>query len=192
MKFSRHIFCFLVFLNGGIVTGTAQSLPVGTPVFEDLYRIMQLKGERDSSTSFLVRPMHAAKTKEFDSLYHPYGLLYKHSRGSDGHFFKDKGKFYALPLTLNQQYNTHHPYGWNDGAMIPAKGYQALFSAGVYASVGWLSVQLRPEFVFAENRDFAEFPVAHTDSVWKHYYGFLNSIDNPEKFGQGAYTKLFP
>ncbi|HLO80308.1 MAG TPA: capsule assembly Wzi family protein, partial [Chitinophagaceae bacterium] len=182
----------LVLVMSGVSSATAQSLPLGTPVLEDLYRIMQLKGERDSSTSFLIRPLHAGENNEFDSLYYPYGLQYKRSSGSRGHFLKDKGAFYALPLTINQQYNTHHPYGWNDGAMIPAKGYQALFSAGIYASVGWLSVQLRPEFVFAENRDFAGFPTEHTDSVWKQYYGFLNSIDNPEQFGKGAYTKFFP
>jgi hypothetical protein len=192
MKMTNRIIGFVVLLLSVTGSATAQSLPLGTPVLEDIYRIMQLKGERDSSTSFMVRPLHANKINGYDSLYHPYGLFYKHSGGSGEQFLKGKGEFFALPLTINQQYNTHHPYGWNDGAMIPAKGYQALVSAGLYASVGWLSVQLRPEFVFAENRDFAGFPTEHTDSIWKAYYGFLNSIDHPEQFGKGTYAKFFP
>jgi hypothetical protein len=36
----------------------------------------------------------------------------------------------ALPFTLITQYNSHHPFGWNDGAMIPTKGVQTFVRAG--------------------------------------------------------------
>lgn len=161
-----------------------QALPVGSNILEDYYRRMQLKGQRDSLVSFMVRPIYSTEQFPADSLFE--------STPEIEHFLGGKGSFRVLPATLRNQYNTHHPYGWNDGSMIPAKGYQAQFSAGFYVSVGWLTVQLQPEWVLAQNRQFATFPSAHTDSVWNAYYGFLNDIDNPEKFGTGSYVKLFP
>src|ERR1700740_104043 len=35
-----------------------------------------------------------------------------------------KNNFQFLPATLVQQYNSVLPYDWNNGSMIPAKGYQ--------------------------------------------------------------------
>jgi hypothetical protein len=99
-----------------------------------------------------------------------------------------------LPLTLLQQYNSHHPYGWNDGAMIPARGYQVLLSTGIYAKLGKLSVQLLPELVWAENRDFETFASGNGNGglEWASYYQWLNKSDIPEKFGNGPYRKIFP
>jgi hypothetical protein len=110
----------------------AQTIAVGS--WEDNeYRSQQLLGKFDSSFSFTVRPL---------------------SKPSPKNNWK-KTEVSVLPLTLIQQYNTHHPYGWNDGAMIAAKGYQALVSGGVYARYGVLEVQLRPEFVYAANPAYA-------------------------------------
>lgn len=185
-----HASAIVVFLLACAVTGKAQTLPVNSHLLEDTYRRMQLKGERDSSVSFMIRPLHSGSSTSFDSLYHPNNSFT--GAGTRKKFFKGAGTFQPLPITLNQQYNSHHPYGWNDGSMIPAKGYQAQLSAGLFASVGWLSIQLQPEFVWAANSNFEEFPQAHTDSIWKEYYLFLNSIDNPERFGTGSYSKVLP
>jgi hypothetical protein len=98
-----------------------------------------------------------------------------------------------LPLLFEQQYNTHHPYGWNDGAMIPAKGYQGLLSFGAFAKKGIFSFQLQPELVFAQNSSFSTFPSQQNDSIWKSYYNtVLNVIDAPDRFGSHTYLKLFP
>jgi hypothetical protein len=185
-----HVFVITFLLLACSVTGLAQTLPVNSHLLEETYRRMQLKGERDSAVSFMIRPLHAGLSTSFDSLYHPNGLFT--GANSRKQFFKGAGIFQPLPLSLNQQYNSHHAYGWNDGSMIPAKGYQAQLSAGFFASLGWLSIQLQPELVWAENSNFEEFPKAHTDSIWKEYYVFLNSIDNPERFGKGSYSKLLP
>src|SRR6478752_2143880 len=155
-----HVFVITVLLLGCSVTGLAQTLPVNSHLLEETYRRMQLKGERDSTVSFMIRPLHAGLSSSFDSLYHPYNL-FNGASNSRKEFFKGKGTFQPLPLTLNQQYNSHHPYGWNDGSMIQAKGYQAQLSAGFFASLGWLSIQLQRELVSAVNSNFAEFPQAH-------------------------------
>ncbi len=57
--------------------------------------------------------------------------------------------------------------------MISAKGYQTLFSAGIYASLGPLEVQLQPEAVFAAN------PVFEGNAL----YGIKTSH---------SYSKIFP
>jgi len=117
----------LILLAGSFnLKSTAQSLPVGTSGLEDYYRRSQLLGELDSSVSFMVRPV-IPKTAfgRKDVFYHDdetrYNLL-----DADHSWGLDSGKFKAmlLPLSMQNQINSHHPYGWNDGAMIPAKGLQ--------------------------------------------------------------------
>lgn len=98
----------------------------------------------------------------------------------------------ALPVVWQQQLNSHHPYGWNDGAMIPAKGYQTAISAGVFAKIGPLSIQLRPEYVYAanpffkENLDEENNPLSLQSAI-RSYHSF---VDNPERYGTDAFSKL--
>jgi len=171
-------------------TGLTQTLPVGTPLLEEVWRRQQIAGERDSNRSFMIRPLNALDDEEFDSLYHPLALGASENKNSFS-FAKGKGKLRILPVTFQQQYNSHHPYGWNDGSMIQARGYQNQFSAGVFAKIGPLSIQLRPEFVYANNKNFGTFPSSYSDSIWANYYVFLNTIDNPEKYGTRSYAKVF-
>lgn len=129
---------------------TAQMLVVGTPE-EDSLRMAQLKGTEPSSLSLMVRPVEL-KTAN---------ISWK------------KLEFSALPLTLITQFNTKRPFGWNDGAMIPAKGFQTLLRAGVYMRYGIFEAQLAPEWVYAANTRY------DTSVYW-------GSKPN------GAYQKFFP
>ncbi len=106
-------------------------------------------------------------------------------------FANGHGIFQILPLTWQQQFNSDHPYGWNDEAMIPAKGYQTMISGGFYVKFGPLSIQLRPEYVYAANPPFDGFASGHTGQDLINYYGYHNYIDNPERFGNGPYSKAF-
>lgn len=163
----------------------AQSLPVGTPVLDDYYRRVQLQGKIDTNISFAIRPL-TFNAPQISDIYDPEHDLPKTSTNAhNGLFFK------ILPLSWQQEYNSDHPYGWNDEAMIPAKGYQTLVSAGFYFRAGHLSIQLRPEFVYAANPGFTGFATGHSDQDLKNYYAFYNYIDLPERFGNGAYTKAF-
>jgi hypothetical protein len=76
--------------------------------------------------------------------------------------------------------------------MVPARGYQTKISAGLYSQFGPVSIQLHPELVFAQNRDFFKFPSTHTDSTWRSFYAQANWIDLPERHGNKTYKKLFP
>jgi hypothetical protein len=154
----------------------AQSLPLGTPAIEDYYLRKQLNGELDPTISFTVRPVfpflnEARNRSEADSLLNPGKQIFSSAIG--------KSKILILPIVWQQRFNGHPSNNRNDGAMIPGKGYQSLISAGFYAKAGPLSVQIRPEYVFAGNSSFRE------------YNSHLGSADLPVRFGSDPYSKLF-
>ncbi|WP_162945009.1 capsule assembly Wzi family protein [Flavisolibacter nicotianae] len=169
--------------------GRSQVVPLGTPLLDESWRLKQVRGEADTNVSFTIRPLslsalsrQASSTKQ-DELSFTTPLLN----------ISGNRQFLLLPLTVKQQYNTHHPFGRNDGAMIQAKGYQSLVSAGFFAQAGHFSLQVQPEFVFAQNSAFPGFPAQFSDSLWASYYSlYSNIIDAPERFGSRAYRKFFP
>lgn len=171
----------------------AQSIPVGTPVIEDYYRRMQLLGKVDSSVSFTSRPVFRDSTLRADDVFDPDNSLKRDHwvESTQRSFAGGKGIFRVLPLSWQQQYNSDHPYGWNDGPMIPARGYQTMISGGFYFKYGPLSVQLRPEYVYAANLPFTGFASGHTGQDLINYYIYHNQIDDPERYGNGAYSKAF-
>jgi hypothetical protein len=184
---------FLIILLGSSIGIKAQTIPVGTPLIEDYYRRQQLLGKLDSSISFTVRPLFAESLNKED-IFDPKETLKNNSwfKTSTGITFADgKGNFQILPFSWRQQYNSHHPYGWNDDAMIPAKGYQTLVSGGFFVKYGPLSIQLKPEFVYAQNSHFGSYGDDRIDSELASYFGNYNLIDAPESFGNSSYQKLF-
>lgn len=145
----------------------SQSLPVGTVLLDDYYRRSQLNADSLQSSSLMIRPTH------------------------DINQTNEKIVLKVLPLTWKQQFNSDHPEGINDGAMIPARGYQTLLSGGVYLKYGIFSIQLMPELVYAANKDFYGFPDELNKKVWSVYNRVKNYIDLPDKFGDEPYKKAF-
>ncbi len=167
MKNSRIHSILLAFL--GILCSfhlVGQSIPVGTPILEDVIRRNQLLGILDHSFSLTARPFFPVVEEKFAYIN-------------------------VLPLTWKQQYNSDHPEGMNDGAMIPSRGYQSLVTGGFFAKFGILSIQLQPELVFAENKSFQGFPDENSDKLWREYSKIVNEIDLPERFGEETYKKAF-
>ncbi|HKG08893.1 MAG TPA: capsule assembly Wzi family protein [Pedobacter sp.] len=157
----------------------AQTIPVGVlEDVEDVYRRDQLLGLDSLNRSFMIRPLFIQSESE-----QPFRKL---MLTSDEY----KAKVYLLPIVLQQQMN-HRPFGSNDGAMITNKGYGAVFSAGVYVEVGPVSLQLRPEYVYAENKKFRSI-LATTNAAdfVSSYQRLMSSIDMPERFGDKPYSKL--
>ena len=175
------------------VRSFAQSIPVGTVVLEDTYRRAQLLGEIDSSISFTSRPLFPTASMKVTNAFDPYGTLGNERwMKTDGvfRFLKKRGTVQLLPFTLQHQYNSDHPYSLNDGMMIPARGNQMMVSGGFFAKLGPLSIQLRPEYVHAENKDYQGFYKELSDQKWYEYYQVVTFIDLPEKFGTKSYEKL--
>ncbi len=169
----------------------AQTLPVGLlENVEDAYRRHQLLGKDSSNSSYMIRPMFmndgnnlALDPDTSYSLHHFRKLLYSNP--------KLHTQIYALPVAWQQQFNSHHPYGMNDGSMVQAKGYQTQISAGIYAKIGPLSIQLRPEYVFAENKGFQRLADAPNGVYWNTpVTTYYNRIDLPDRFNNGSYSKL--
>ena len=165
----------------------AQSHISDLQIYDETERDLQLNGKTDSLISFCVRPLN---TNIFRPDLIGQDYLVGKIRLYDCTF---KKKYLLLPFEFKQQFNTDHPYGWNDGSMIPAKGYQTQLSFGAFVQKGIISLQLRPEIIFAQNSSFKTFPAQQTDSIWKTYYSVvLNKIDAPERFGRGSYLRVFP
>jgi len=158
----------------------AQTIPVGMlENLEDVYRREQLLGKDSLNRSFMIRPLFINSEKE--------QLFRKLIFTSD----ELKAKIYALPIVLQQQYG-NLPYGGNDGAMIPAKGYQGLFSGGLFASMGLVSIQLRPEVLYARNSKFGSIlSTTNAADFVSSYKELMKSIDLPEYFGEGSYKKVY-
>ena len=167
----------------------AQSLNVGA-VTEDYYRRAQLFGEADTNVSFTVRPIFPklSTTKPLEPFYPD--LKEKREERSGGKWQDGKLIIEALPVTIQTQFNSHHPYGWNDGSMIPAKGFQTLVSAGVYGQLGPITFQLKPELVAAENKAFETFNNNQYDVIFARYYDIYNNIDLPARFGDQGFNRL--
>lgn len=157
----------------------AQTLPVGIlENVEDAYRRQQLLGTDSNTSSYMIRPI--AEPSNLSSFRK---LIFSDQ--------KYKTSIYVLPLVLQQQINTHHPYGMNDGSMVQSRGYQLQASVGLYVKAGPLSIQLRPEYVYAENRDFQELSEVPNGVFWNtSIANRYNTIDLPDRFGGNDYTKL--
>jgi hypothetical protein len=168
----------------------AQFQTSGMQLYDEVARELQLNGKLNPLLSFCVRPVYNNNFFKLDSI-NKYNNNLGRLKTSDSLQFSRQ--ILLLPIELKQQYNTHHPYGWNDGSMIPAKGYQTQLSFGVFFKKGLISLQLHPEIVFAQNSFFFTFPSQQTDTIWNSYYNtVLNRIDAPERFGSAGYLKIFP
>ncbi len=181
MKIQKHlILTFLLIVLLSPLRLAAQSLPVGNPL-EDYYRRQQLLGKLDSSISFTSRPFFQETRLEDWKTGRP---VLTSSR--------PLVLFHLLPITWQQQFNSHHPYSLNDGGMIPARGYQSMVSAGFFAKIGPLSVQFQPEFVWAENKPFETFISEKKSAAQIGAFNSFNSIiDFPESFPGKPYNKAF-
>jgi len=186
------LFSLLFSISGEVFS---QTLPVGIPVLEDTYRREQLLGKSDSLISFTIRPLFTGNGNKIGEMELKDALSLKST------FFKfsnrftwagDKGSVELLPLNFQYQINSELPYNWNDAAMIPSHGNQSQMSFGVFAKYGPLSIQLKPEYIHADNLEFEGFPAEQFDIVWAKYYdSYYNVSEITERFGEDEYSKLF-
>ena len=183
----------LAFLFAGLTEFLhAQSLQVGFNPLEEYHRVQQLIGKGDSSISYTVRPL---SLRSFKNSFYPDTAEYsKRGRFVEAYWEnkKQQEKSLLLPIVWQQQYNSHHPYGWNDNSMAPAAGYQTLISGGFYSEFKNISIQIRPEVVIAQNKWFEGMPIDHHDEVWRKYYNHYNFIDLPEKLNSKSYVRFMP
>lgn len=170
-----------------VVTGLfgnlfGQSIPTGFPILEDYLRRAQLLGELDSMVSFSLRPLNPRLLTKYSDTYQVSNLLDNDTlQLSDFQvrFFKEKARIQLLPFQLHSELNNKHPHP-QVSRMIPNRGLQVYASAGIYFEMGPLTVQLQPEALWAQNKDY-QIGIPKT-----------NSTEYLERFGDSSYRKIMP
>ena len=184
MRFNFFLFLFFTFF-----VSNSQTINLNESYLNDYLRTSQLLGTFKSEISFTIKPLDIGRNgieinKEIfkKEKYAPTVLS----------FLKGNGKIKVLPIDYNIEFNSHHPYNRNNGSMVPNRGYQHIISPGIYAEIGPLSIQLKPEYLYSENKDFEGFgegPNGHYPVIWAKRYRLWNKIDMPERFGEKTISK---
>ena len=168
IRFSS-IFLFLLSISGVLFS---QSIPANQFILEEFLRRSQLV-EKNPSSSFLSRPLISSDSLALENFHYSLPILDKDST----RFFSPELKL--LPLSMGSQLGSGHPYP-EGGKFLQAKGHQQWISAGIYGSFGPLSIQLQPEFIFAQN------------STYNTGFSKEGGIEYVEIYGEGSYSKLLP
>ena len=127
----------------GIKNKSLIPMAVGYTDFDDNIRDLQLLGKLQPEQSLTIRPYIHTPKLGYDSLLAMIDPEFE----NHGHLVERKhSDIQLLPINFLQKYNSHHPYGWNDGPLSFSKGYQFVGSGGVYMRWRNIHLTLRPEF----------------------------------------------
>lgn len=191
----RFLFLFFLLLFGFSEKAFLQTIPLGMPLLDDYLRRAQLLGKVDSASSFMVRPFYPTEAFGVQNGFDLDSSIVDFDQSRFHRLItveEDKKlKLLMLPAIYRMQYNSTYAFGVNDGAFIPNRGLQQIFSVGAYAEYGRWSLQFQPEILFAQNKDYIGFPIEHQATVL-FYYEYLNRIDAPERFGEKAFNRFYP
>jgi hypothetical protein len=138
-----------------MLTSYGQTITVTPFSLDQDLRVLQLQGKLPLENSMNLRPISFNKKFTADSLYQRIGGDMKNNfKEAKVDFWKGNGKITLLPFSSITKYTSHHPYGWSDGALMPVNGLQQIISGGVYAELGPLSLQIKPEVLYAQNNPY--------------------------------------
>jgi len=168
---------------------SSSGLWVGSPL-DDYVRLLQLSGEVGLS-SRMLRPLeHEARTLSLSDSAAPSRNPWRSYYGG-----AQRADTARLSIALHDPLvrlasNSAVPYGGNDGAMWAGRGLSGLVTLGAVLRAGPLTVRIAPEYTWSQNQ---EFPLgalpgrAATASPFADPY-VPNTIDLPQRFGDGAYS----
>lgn len=164
------VFLFLFFF---IQQLSAQGIPAGFPVFEEMLRRKQLLGEAEKPYSFLLRSV-IQDAKVYEASDYLEGSVPDLEIG-------------ILPFLSTVRGTTNRPYGWGDYGMIPNPGLQTYFSGGGFASYKGFNLVFRPELVIAQNLGFETDLGSMSSFEIRSRYLLWNIGDVPERYGSKTY-----
>jgi hypothetical protein len=145
----------------------AMPIAVGYTDFDETIRDLQLLGKLPTDNSLTIRPYVLPKTVTYDSLLKAIDPSFV----NNGHLVHKKHfDLQLLPVNFLQKYNSHHPYGWNDGPLSFSKGYQYLVSGGVYMHWRNIHLTLRPEYFHTASDKY------ETSAEWGQVNPSLNKL----------------
>lgn len=163
---------------------TSQTLPAGFPVWEEVARRSQILGTGYQNYSFGSRPLVWEK-KVADSLLsknHEVLLV-------EGKAVVQKKSAKILPLINTSIFNSNRPFGWGNYGLQNGAGFQTLISPGTFIKFHFLEIQLRPEFVWSQNKAFQGFQDQFSYNATFARFRYWNFGDHPERF-QGDFNRF--
>lgn len=105
---------------------------------------------------------------------------------------KSSVDFYLFSPEAALIYNSAFPYGFNDGAVWAGRGITGTVQGGFGGRVGPLSFTFEPIAFRAQNSSFALMPNGQTGKYVFDEGMNPRTIDQPQRFGDGAYQRLDP
>ncbi|MBD3627175.1 capsule assembly Wzi family protein [Cyclobacterium sp.] len=183
----RPVLVFFLFLCYADLSG--QSLPVNFPLYQDYLRRQQIAGEFPIEHSFQLLPLQAEFNEKLPILADSntnLGFAKPLLPGKSGIQFR------LLPLLLSQNFNAAYPYGWGEGPVLPARGFQHLLEVGFQANFGPVSLQLYPQFFHAQNLPFQEYDTSLPEIFFIRISNFIGRLDIPVRHGNRPIRRSLP
>jgi hypothetical protein len=177
----------------GVNNVFSQTIPAGISVLDETIRRGQLLGDADLTSSFMLKPLYPRKAFGVQNAFKLHERFISKDTTQDKsiqNLWKGRGRVQILPIETKIVLNTSYPFGRGDGPMIRARGFQQFISTGIFAEYGPLSIQFRPETVWAQNKSFGGFN--YTDELLSLRNNFWLKSEDPERFGYGAYNNTNP
>ncbi|WPV02339.1 capsule assembly Wzi family protein [Mucilaginibacter sp. cycad4] len=169
--------------------GYSQTVPVGSYA-EELLRREQVAGNTDNKSSFVIRPLTSTVA---DPALQPLIASHEYIKFN---FMGIPSGLRILPVSWLNEYNVKRPYGYNNSSLYPNAGYQSMLSGGLSLKAGILNIQIKPELVYAQNKNFSTFAdvQSHNNSpaLMGAYFTQINGIDAPERFGTSSLKHVYP
>lgn len=105
-------------------------------------------------------------------------------------FTNNKQGFNFYIAESNLSYNSHVPYGQNDGLLWQGRGLNSYISFGFRYEKQKFAITFKPEFTFSSNQDFLIMPPnpvfekdIYRDKAKTYGYFGVRYIDAPQRFG---------
>ena len=154
---------------------------------EQYLRLLQLTGE-SKRLPWSVRAFGPAELRHLSpqGSDHPWADRYDFTGDSTGLALS----FVRPAASLG--FNSSFPYGANDGAVWAGKGLTGAIQAGVAFRWGPLSGVFAPTLFVAGNADFDLMEVSRQGGVIYRDPRNPTTIDLPQRFGDGAYSRAEP
>lgn len=164
---------------------------------EYYYRVLQVSGTSEETSSFTLRPVKS--DGEMINIEHPWRQRINGVTKAKNYLSLRAGKLYFYEPVFFQSYNSTLPRGTNDGALWQGKGYNMAFTSGAIAEFGPLHIHFRPQAGLAQNLfyDLGPYdpPVINVGSEDYRgvasdyaYRDFRGNIDYVQRYGDSTHS----
>ncbi len=174
----KNNFCFCYFFLFFSFISYSQETAFGNQAVDDFLRRKSLTVKEEPRIGWMLRSTSVA----LEDFVHPLDSISEN---------KSLFSYKLVPLYLTTRLDRTRPYVGGEYGMIPARGAQGFLSVGVHARFSILNIQFQPELVTAQNLPFSGFPDSFATGTISARFLYWNISDNPERFGNSTYTKVF-